>query len=493
MKTNTDIILVNPTLTYEELYGGVFASGGNHHVSIGLPYLAAVIRDNGYKVEIIDGIATQISIDDIVKTILEKKPRFIGLTGVSIQIFKAAEIAKKVKEGAPDITTVIGGAHFSALPMETMERFPQFDMGVYGEGELTIVELMKAVDSKSALDHIKGIVFRAAGGPKKNPPRPLIENLDTLPMPAWNLLPELKKYYGPPADSLNRLPASALMASRGCPYQCTFCDRSVFGNRCRIHSPQYIMKMIEKLYHEYGIREIVFNDDNFIVFKKQLVEFCNLLIASKMKVSWICLGSVNIADEELLKLMKKSGCWQIMWGIETGSEDLLKLHKKPANLDQVRKALALSRKVGIRNKAFFILGLFHETEKTLQQTLDFMVSLPLDEMHCTYLQLYPNTEVWHTADKYGTFSREWEAMGAMTPNFVPFDLTSEVMEKFQKLFYIKFYFRPRIIWYFLMKCRRPAIAVKIFRTGFDFLKVVLMAIGIMLKGKIRGDKKTAGQ
>lgn len=238
------------------------------------------------------------------------------------------------------------------------------------------------------------------------------------------------------------------MSSRGCPYQCTFCDRTVFGNRCRIHSPEYIMEMIKKLYFDFGIREIAFNDDNLVVFKKQLIRLCHMLIDSKLNISWICLGSVNAVDKELLKLMKRAGCWQIMWGIETGSQELLKLHNKPANLEQTRKALEDTRRAGIRN----------------------------NEMHNTYLQLYPNTDVWRTADKYGAFSREWWAMGAMKPNFVPFGLTSEILEKYQKKFYISFYLWPRIILYFLAKCRRPRAAMRIFKTGLDFLKLIFRTL-----------------
>lgn len=490
MKMRPDIILVNPTLTYEELYGGVFSAAGNHHVSLGLPYLAASIRASGYKVEIIDGIALQLSLEEIVSQIMEKEPRYVGLTGVSIQIYPAADIARKIKQKNKAIKIIIGGSHLSALPKESLEVFPQFDIGVYGEGEITVVELLRALDKGNGLEDIKGLVIRKNGQVRLNPPRPLIDNLDDLPLPAWDLLPELKKYYGPPGDSLNRLPASALMSSRGCPYQCTFCDRSVFGNRCRIHSPEYIMKMIRKLYFDFGIREIVFNDDNLVVFKKQLADLCNMMIREKIRLSWICLGSVNAVDEKLLRLMKRAGCWQIMWGIETGSQELLRLHKKPANLDQVRMALETAHKVGIRNKGFFILGLYHETEETLKQTLKFMLSLPLDEMHNTYLQPYPNTEVWNTAGQYGKFSKEWKAMGAMTPNFVAKDLTAEILERYQKKFYLRFYLRPRIIFYFLYKCRRPRIAMRVFRISLDLVRVIFTALASNYK-KNEDNGKTA--
>jgi Fe-S oxidoreductase len=471
-----DLILINPTLSYDELYGGVFSAAGNHHVSLGLPYLAAAVRTKGYSVEIIDGIALQVSLDGIADQVLAKNPKYVGFTGVSIQIYPAVYIAQKIRQKNKEVKIIVGGPHLSALPQETLQAFPVFDVGVYGEGEVTIIELLQALDSGKSLDGIPGLIIRKNGKVQQNEPRSLIQNLDDLPLPAWDLLPELKKYYGPPGDSLNRLPASALMSSRGCPYQCTFCDRSVFGNRCRIHSAEYIMKMIRKLYHDFGIREVVFNDDNLVVFRKQLIDLCNMLIKEKLKISWVCLGSVNAVDEELLKLMKKAGCWQIMWGIETGSEELLKMHKKPANLTQIRKALEAAHKAGIRNKGFFILGLYHETEESLKQTLKFMLSLPLDEMHNTYLQPYPNTEVWKTADKYGSFNKDWKAMGAMTPNFVAKDLTAEMLERYQKQFYLKFYLRPRIMLYFLWKCRRPSVAIRILRIGLDLIKVIFMAL-----------------
>ena len=468
----TDIIFTRPLLTAEEMYGEL-APAGADEPSLGLCYLAAVTRENNYKTEIVDAMALKLKNEELAKVIAEKNPKVVGVSAVTLSVYNAGDLAKKIKALNKNIKIIIGGVHVTALPEETMNKFPEFDIGILGEAEETIIEFLKALDNKKEPDNIPGLIIRTNNGLKITAKRPFIKNLDSLPMPAWDLLPDMKKYYHLPAWSLNRSASALLITSRGCSNACTYCDRGCFGNLVRAHSADYVMRMIEELYENYEVRQFRINDDNFILFKPRLKEICQKIIEKKLDIKWSCFGRASNADPDMLALMKRAGCWQISYGVETGSQELHNLENKNLTLGQIEKAIKLTKKAGIRTIGFTMIGHPKETIQTIKDTIKFCKRLALDDFKMVYLTPYPATPLYKEVEKYGTLNNDWRKMNAYTePCFVPYGLTKEDLIKYRKLAYRQFYLRPKIIFSYLLQIRSPAQLVVLFKGGLSLLNLL---------------------
>lgn len=428
----------------EQRYGSL-TGAGSCLPSLGILYLAAITRQNGFPTVVTDASALNLTEAELLQRIVVEKPDVLGLSATTFSIFHAAEIATLAKKKLPDLAVIIGGPHVSAVPNETMNRFPVFDVAVIGEGEATIVDLMKALDVNTPLVNIPGIVLRDDKELITTRRRQFLANLDQLPYPAWDLLEGFPRHYPPAPFKARRLPAVSLVTSRGCPNHCIFCDRSVFGTSCHAFSAEYVLKMIRHLVENLGIREFSLEDDTFVTFKNRLVAICQGIIDLGIDVSWTCLGRVNNLDRETLELMKRAGCWQISFGIESGCQEILTAIKKNITLEQIKNTAALCRDANILSKGFFILGHMGETEQTLERTIRFALELPLDDISVTMLTPFPGTEIYEQADKFGTFNRDWSRMNLLNAVFIPKDLTPERLGYAQKELLRRFYLRPRII------------------------------------------------
>ena len=463
------IVFVHPPLTMEERYSAM-AKAGTETAPLGLCNLAAVTRAAGYETKIIDASALGWDSNKTVEEILKFSPDFVGITAVTIAVYNAGQVAKKLKEKAGHIITILGGPHITCLPLQTMQEFSGFDVGVIGEGEITIQELLPALGKKEDLSSIKGIIFRKDGELITTQPRPLIDNLDLLPLPAWDALPELTQYYRPPVFSCKRLPATSLVTSRGCSGQCTFCDRRVFGNRLRGYSAKYLLAMIRQLMDDYGIKEIIFHDDNFVLFRKRLKEFCETLIKEKWDLTWSCNTRVDSVNQEVILLMARAGCWQIGYGIESGSQRILDVIKKRTTIEQIEKAVKWSRDAGIRTRGFFMLGHPTETKETMRETIDLAKRLPVTDFQITFFTPLPGTEVFQHVKEYGTLEKDWRKMNMWVPVFIPYGLTREDLVRYHRMAFKEFYFRPKIIFSYLKLIKSPEHLKRIFSAAGTLLK-----------------------
>ncbi len=477
------IVFVNPPLSTKDRYG-VKAQSGGQTPPLGLANLAAMTRKSGFETAIIDAAACRLDYEDIVKTVLANKFDYVGITAVTISIEHAAYLAQMIKKSDKNIIVIIGGPHLTALASDTMSRYPQFDVGVIGEADYTIVDLLFALEQKKDLDQVAGLIIRKNGAIVNTPLRKRIDNLDELPKPAWDLLPDLAKYYCPPVHTLKRVPAALLVASRGCPGKCTFCDRSVFGNTLRTYSAEYTFELIKEFYYKYGIREIQLRDDNFTAFRNRIVGLCEILKREKLDIIWTCAGRVDMVNPDILKMMKETGCWQIWYGIESGSQSVLDAIKKHTTVDQIRKAVQMTRDAGISPCGFFIIGHPTETKQSLEDTINLALELPLDEAHFSFMTPFPGSELYSNADKYGLFENEWSKLSGWLPVFVPYGLTAKDLEFYSKQAFSRFYFRPRIIVSYLKKIRSFR-QVKIYFNGF----IALLEWLILRKSdKVKFDK-----
>jgi len=465
------IIFVYPAVKlkgrYREVASGIGAPPQ------GLCYLAAITRDKGYNVQIIDALASGLDEGELGRTILERAPDYVGFTAPTMLIESAHSTASLLKRKNDRITTLIGGPHLTVMPEETMERCKAFDLGVIGEGERTISEVLDAFERGNSLDEINGIAFRENGKIKLTPPRDFIEDMDELPLPAWDLLPHLTQYYQQSIVRIDRMPSVSITTSRGCPSKCIFCARNVFGNTCRAYSAERVIEMIDYLKERYDIKGLSIEDENFLAYRKRLTSLCESLIDRRENLTWSCAGRVDMVTSDLLRLMKKAGCWEISFGIESGSQPILDFIKKGITLDQIREAIELTHDTGIKAGGYFIAGHPKESVSTLRETMQFARTIKLDSFQISFMCPFPGTEFYGIADQYGDLNHNWEEMNIWTPNFIPSGLSKEILVRETKNGYRRFYFRPRIIWTYLRRALRPVYFRHYLREGIRIMRFFL--------------------
>lgn len=447
-----DILFINPPVSQEERYGVKLKAGGQTFQT-GLAVLGAITRNHGYSTRILDATALGLSYEETVERVSELNPRYIGITAVTISIFNAVEIVRRLKAKNRDWKIIIGGPHITAAPRETFERFGELEVAAIGEADITILDLLGAFDKGRALESVKGIIFRRGKEIIITEPQEPLMDMDSLPMPAWDLFPDIAKHYCPPAHTVKRFPATILITSRGCPGMCVFCDNKVFGRRLRCYSADYVVEMIKHLRKNYGIREIQFRDDNFLVFRDRMIKLCRRIIDEKIDIVWSCAGRVDMINEEALALMKKAGCWQIWYGVESGSQKVLDAIKKNTTIEKIRRAVNLTKAAGISPCGFFMIGMPTETEDDIKKTIDLLLELPLDEFHITHFTPLPGSEIYETAASFGYFDNDWKKMSNWQTVFVPEGLSKEKLTYYANLAFKKFYFRPRIVFQYLRKIR----------------------------------------
>jgi len=414
---------------------------------LGLAYLAAVLEKNGFEVKIID-CTIEISFKEISKTIVYEKPHIIGITSTTASFESAKFVVKRIKEFLPRIIIVIGGAHVSAMPYETMES-NYFDIGVLGEGEETFLELVQHIarDGISDLGAIKGLIFKENGKFAITPKREFIKNLDGIPYPARHLLPPLSRYKPTPA-SYRRLPLGIMITSRGCPHQCTFCDRAVFGNIYRQRSTDNVLNETEELIHKYGAKEIRFFDDCFTLDKDRAYKICEGFKERRLKVPWTCLTTVSSITKDLLKEMKSAGCWQVLFGLESADKGMLTLLRKGNTLEQNINAVTWAKQAGLSVRADFIVGTPGETEESLKKTLGFAMRMKLDYAHFNKFVPYPGTELYRSLIGEG-YNFAFGKGCSITDNtaflYTPLTLNKSYYMNFINYAHKKFYLRPEYI------------------------------------------------
>lgn len=465
------IVLVYPPVRLEGRYKKL--ATGHEVPPQPLIYLGAYLRQQNIKCSLLDANALGLDIDETVRRITQEDPEYVGITSPTMLISTSAMLCSKIKQKNPDIVTIVGGPHISAEPQKTMSLYKDIDIGVLGEGEITLNELLPALKNKEALALVKGIIYRQNGSLTVTGKRPFIEDLDTLPLPAWDMLPDLMKWYQQSSARIDRLPNISLISSRGCPFQCIFCARNVFGNVTRKNSAGYLIRTIKHLIAEYKIKSISFEDENFVIYKDRLKEFCRLMIDEKLDITWDCASNIRAVDFDTLKLMKSAGCWQINFGIESGSQRILDFIKKNVTLQEIKTALTMTKNAGILTKGYFIIGHPTEDASSIEETIRFIKGIDLDIFQMSYMVPFPGTDLYRMAERYGEFKNSWDSMNIWMPLFAPNGLTRQELTRGSKRAYRAFYFRPRPIFNYFKRLFRFGEFTKFFSDGFKILRFIL--------------------
>lgn len=414
--------------------------------TLGIGYIAAFLNKNGYKnVSIIDRTLHINESEGLIKDILDKRPDILGFYSVSENYKFILQIFQRIKKERPEIITVIGGPHVYGLP-EASVRPECVDFGIYGEGETAFLELLESDFDPAKFPLIKGLIYKKKGEVRVND-LALIHNLDEIPFPARHLYPPLEMYM-PSIVTYKKLPATGMLTSRGCNSRCAFCHSGKGEFGLRFHSPEYVIEEIKHLQKDFGIKEFFIFDDTFVANKQRAIKICEEIIRQNLNISWSCNAKVNYLSEDLLKIMRQAGCWLLQVGVESGNQRILNTMRKGITLEKVRNACKAAYKLGFHIKAFYIIGNAGETVETLDDTIKFMVSLPVHYASINLMTPLPGTELWDNVDKYGTFDKnKIEEINYLSdkPTFIPYGLNEEILLKKFREAYIKFYLNPRTI------------------------------------------------
>jgi len=411
----------------------------------GMLVMAAVAREQGYDVSIVDAKGSGETAESVADRIRALAPDVVGFSATTISVTNAARIAAELKAESPEIITVVGGPHVSAIPERTLAAFPSLDYGIVGEGEISFFELLDGLSAGRAVDGCSGLAYRKQSGEVvANARSPYLNDLDALPLPAWDLVPGFPHKFQPSIFSYRKSPVATLVTSRGCPFSCSFCDRSTSGKIGRYHTTESVLRHVHHL-ARLGVRHVIFYDDLFTVKRKRVLELCEAFIASKLDFSWSCNSHPNLLDLDTMKLMKRAGCWQIAYGIESGSQRILNVVKHEVKLPRMRETLRLTRAAGIRAKGYLMIGHPTETIETLEETAEFLKVVELDLAQVTKFTPYPGTPAYPTVLQHGTFDEDWERMNAMNFVFIPNGLTADILETYFHRLYSIFYSRRDVL------------------------------------------------
>ena len=392
------IILISPRSI---VYGNPFYFA---YPNIGIGYIAAVLKEAGYEIEIIDLNFDKIS--NLIQSLKNNEVLFIGFSIFIIDVVFYDRLAKIIKRDHPDLPIIVGGPHPNSLPFDTLKDFDFYDFVVYGEGEITIVKLAEIL-KKSRLNekslnwrnldykNILGIVYREENGKIiKNPPAEDITDLSSIPFPAWELF-NLDKY----RQIAKKIDHDGLilptLIQRGCPYQCSFCQND-YGKKVRKRSVENIIKELKRNISQFKITRFGVNDEIFTFSRKYVQDFCENIISEKLNyLRWAVHTRVNLVNKDTLKIMKQAGCYLISYGIESGNQEILNRVKKGISIKQIYKAIYYTKQFGIITFCYFMFGLPGETKKTMRQSLKFMLRLDPNYISPTILLPYPNTQIFN--------------------------------------------------------------------------------------------------
>lgn len=438
------ILLINPPSSRFVYKDTNVKVGTPSHPLLTFGIIARTLLDDGHSVKILD---LDLYEDNMGKILIDEldafKPDYAGVTATTPVYPQMLEVLKVLRRHNPDITTVAGGVHITTFPKEALET-NLVDIAVIGEGDFTFREILRNNDLAS----VKGIAYKKDGAALLTAPGELIKDLDGLPLPAWELY-SLNKYKG--SDLVERKsPCGLLETSRGCVFNCIYCNKSIFGSRYRVKSIERVIEEIKYML-KAGFKQIHIIDDGFSTNIERAKKICDRIVQEGLKFPWTLFNGVRVdrVDEELFVKLKCAGCWLAAFGIETGSQRLLDTVDKGVKLEQIRRAVSWAKKANIETFGFFMMGLPGETEETLQQTIDFAASLGLDLAKFDYTIPYPGTVLYNRLKDGGHIKADtWTKYichGSPSEIYTHPDLAWEVIEKYYKKSYKSFYLRPKFI------------------------------------------------
>ena len=396
---------------------------------LGLAYIAAVVREAGHSIEILDAYATNMSWGAFAQHIAQQRPDVLGLSAMT----PVADVAARaVNLARPHVgRIVIGGPHPTAVGDAIFEEMPGLDAAVVGEGESVILPLLDWWEAGSPQTPPPGVRVRGAPFVAASPPDP-----SALPRPARDLLPNHAYRY----LFATRRGFHTMISSRGCPFRCSFCDKSVGGSRWRARPAQDVVDEMREIHERFGVNFINFYDDNFTLKRDRVMAICEAILDSGIDVEWKCEGRVDSVDPEMLALMRRAGCRVVAYGVESANPETLALLRKDITVQQAETAFAATREAGLRSLAYMILGAPGEDRRAVEQSIQFCQNIGADYVQFSTLSAMVGTPLFeeHTAGPAVT-----NPLDADRDRATITDMDPAVLGKLVRQAWTGFYLRPR--------------------------------------------------
>ncbi|OGC47095.1 MAG: hypothetical protein A3A94_03560 [Candidatus Portnoybacteria bacterium RIFCSPLOWO2_01_FULL_43_11] len=437
---------------------------------LSLAMTAGQIKDMA-QIETLDCAPKKLKLEKVLEKIRSFNPDIIFLTVATPTIDSdLGWFARAVKNEMPQIKIAALGIHITALPKETLERFPSLDFVISGEPEIIGRELVNHLKTNEPkLSDILGLGFRERDKIIINNQRPFIENLDDLEKPDWSGV-DFKDYLMP----IIGRPFNLIVFSRGCPYNCRFCSAAAYyGKKIRQRSPEKIIDEIEENM-DRGIYDFLFWTESATVDRKYLFSVLDKIIEEGLnkKIRWVSNSRVDFVDLEIFQKMRKSGCWQIIFGIEFGSDQILKLANKggEATVAQAQTAANLASEAGLAVDGHFILGFPGENKETMKETIDLALKLPLTFAHFYMATPFPGSLLFIEArERYWLREEDFSRVSQNEYSLKTGELSEELVSKMVASAYGKFYKRPIIFWRILKLAKTPRQFLNLIKIGTKFI------------------------
>ncbi|MGA9962155.1 MAG: radical SAM protein [Azonexus sp.] len=402
-----------------------FSVLANRMPPIGIMQLASWLEKFGHCVQLHDclgpyappGIAANAEI------VLATDPEMVGFSATTSGFMDAVDMALYIKERRPDIKIAFGNVHVSSLGAPILEHFAEIDYLIMGEGEGAMLDLANG----KPLAEVGNLIWRDANGKIRiNPRRDRILDLDELPFPAYEKLAGFPHAYHLPLFAYEKRHGATMITSRGCPYTCSFCDRTVFERLYKTNSAQYTYDHMKYLRDKFGVYHINMYDDLFTAKRQRVFDLCELLIEKPLGIQWNCAIRTGHTSDQMLAKLKQAGALMVSMGIESADPGMMERHKAGVTLDAVRDTVRQIHAAGLRAKGLFIFGMPGETPETVKTTSDFILSLELDEMNMTKFSPLHGAPIWDecVSDVSGKMVEDWRLMNCLNFVFLPHGFTS---------------------------------------------------------------------
>jgi anaerobic magnesium-protoporphyrin IX monomethyl ester cyclase len=431
-----DVVLINP-----EDRTAVKNKLGFVLPPLNLMYLGAALESASFTVKIIDDDLKRMGAEGVARIVERINPLIVGITATTATIKTSLEYVRAIKNRLPEVLTVIGGPHPTFLPVDTLKDCRDLDVVVMGEGEATIVDLAEACERGGCLDGVAGITYRTGDRIKTTGPRALIEDLDSIPFPARHLVP-FRDYETSSQD------AGGMITSRGCVYPCRYCSSSlIMGKKFRFRSPENVVDEVEELVEVYGLHDIAFLDDTFMLHRPRARKISEEIQRRNLDVSFVTSSRVDMVQESLLRDLKAAGMSTIYYGVESGCQRVLDMMKKGITVKQAEDAVRVTKKLGVDVITSFILGYPGEKPAEMDRTIDFSIKLDPDYSQYSILTPFPGTPIYAELKSQGLIEDDWENYTVIKPviKYEKLGLSRELIQKKLVKAYLKFYSRPRYL------------------------------------------------
>ncbi len=443
------VVLINPSFNR---YGGLKGHGGSL-LPINLCYLASYGRQQHPDVElkVIDADVRGLSHEETIDETEAFSPSLVGISANTCAFDSVLDLVGFLKARLSKVRVIIGGSHPSALPKDTLME-PGVDFIAVGEGEYIFSELLDHLkNGDEDWSKINGLGYHDGEGRARiNLSQPLIQNLDTLPFPARDLL-DNSVYQPAPTKRVHGGTCTPIVSSRGCPFKCGFCSAPTIWTRVYRHrSPENVVAEIEECIDKYGIHAFSMTDELFTARKKRVLRLCNLMIERKLDISWVCTARAQKLDMEILEAMREAGCKEMSLGIESGNEAILSKIDKSLKLSEAEQVIKMVKKARIKTHASYIIGYLDETEETIKDTIRFSHKLNTDIAAFFIASPLPGTPFYNEAKKKGYLRKNisWVNFSPLSnaESVISFpSLTTETIREWHRKAIKSYYLRPRYI------------------------------------------------